>query len=515
MAGAGSSNTPGTEQALSRRALARNSYLNLLGNGLPLVVGLAAIPVIVKGLGTDRFGLLNLAWSIIGYFSLFDLGLGRAITQVVAEKIGAGAQEAIPRLVWTGLALMAALGCVGALTALGLAPWLAHSLLKLPDFLRDEAMWSFMALALAVPMVIVAAGFVGVLTAVQRFDLVNLLRLPMVAATFLVPVAVLPFSDRLFPICAALVAVRAIFLAAYFWAAVRALPALAEDIGVDRSQIRRLLHFGGWMTVSNVISPFMVYVDRFVIGSLLSAAAVAYYATPYEIVTKLWIVPTAVVSALFPAFATAKGRDIARVPELFSTGVRAILFVLAPVVLAIVTFARDGLELWLGGEFARESTAVMQWLAVGVFLNSLGFSPFALVQGLGRPDLTAKLHAIELPCYLFLLFVLLNALGIQGAAMAWVARVALDSSMLFILSNRLLPALAYSFKQIMPLLLLSLLFFFVGALLKGFILKVSFYCCATLAIVATAYFISCSLAERRMLKNSLLRRFKSSDAYPR
>ena len=512
MAGAGFSNNPGTEQALSRRALARNSYLNLLGNGLPLVVGLVAIPVIVRGLGTDRFGLLNLAWSIIGYFSLFDLGLGRAITQVVAERIGARAHDEIPRLVWTGLALMAALGCVGALVALGLAPWLAHSLLKLPDSLRDEAMWSFMVLALAVPMVIVAAGFVGVLTAVQRFDLVNLLRLPMVAATFLVPLAVLPFSDRLFPVCVALVAVRVLFLAAYFWAALRALPGLATDIGVDRSQIRRLLHFGGWMTVSNVISPFMVYVDRFVIGAILSATAVAYYATPYEIVTKLWIIPTAVVSALFPAFATAKGRDIARVPELFSTGVRAILFVLAPLVLAIVTFASDGLKIWLGEDFARESTEVMQWLAIGVYWNSLGYAPFALVQGLGRPDLTAKLHALELPIYVLSLVLLLQAFGIRGAAMAWVARMALDSILLLVLSYRLLPSLGGTFRQTLPLLFVTLPLLVLGMVLQGFVLKVVFFGGGALAVAATAYFLCCSVAERQVLKVRLGRFLRPSGA---
>jgi O-antigen/teichoic acid export membrane protein len=512
MAGAGSSMTPRIEQGLSRRALARNSLLNLLGNGLPLVVGLIAIPIIVHGMGTDRFGLLNLAWSIIGYFSLFDLGLGRAMTQLVAEKIGGHALHEIPRLVWTGLAIMGALGCLGAVVAVAMAPWLSHGLLKIPEDLRDDAMWSFMALALAVPMVILAAGFVGVLTALQRFDLVNALRLPMGVTTFLVPLAVLPLSNSLLYVCIALVAVRAIFLVCYLVACLRAFPALRADIAIERKQIGRLLHFGGWMTVSNVISPLMVYLDRFVIGGTLSAAAVAYYATPYEMVIRLWVIPAAVVSTLFPAFATAKGANLARIPELFSTGTRIILFALAPLVLALVTFARDGLDLWLGGDFAWESTAVLQWLAVGVFVNSLGYAPFALVQGLGRPDLTAKLHALELPFYLLLLVWLLGAFGVQGAAMAWVARVTLDSTLLMVLSHRLVPALTGACRQCMPLVLLPLLLFLVGANLHGNALKIGFYGCALLAIVATAYLFSCSLAERQMLRARLDRFLKPSGA---
>jgi O-antigen/teichoic acid export membrane protein len=56
------------------------------------------------------------------------------------------------------------------------------------------------------------------------------------------------------------------------------------------------------MTVSNVVSPLMVYVDRFLIGAFLSISAVAYYVTPHEVVTKLLVLPGAVAAVFFPAF---------------------------------------------------------------------------------------------------------------------------------------------------------------------------------------------------------------------
>jgi O-antigen/teichoic acid export membrane protein len=62
----------------SGRLLARNTIWNLIGQLVPLLVGMVAIPPLVRGLGIDRFGLLSLVWVIIGYFSFFDLGLGRA-----------------------------------------------------------------------------------------------------------------------------------------------------------------------------------------------------------------------------------------------------------------------------------------------------------------------------------------------------------------------------------------------------------------------------------------------------
>ena len=94
------------EELTNRNLLARNTVWNLVGHLIPLIVAIFAIPPLIRILGTDRFGVLALAWVIIGYFSLFDLGLGRALTQLVAGKLGADQEEEIPALVWTGLALV-------------------------------------------------------------------------------------------------------------------------------------------------------------------------------------------------------------------------------------------------------------------------------------------------------------------------------------------------------------------------------------------------------------------------
>jgi O-antigen/teichoic acid export membrane protein len=46
-------------------------------------------------------------------------------------------------------------------------------------------------------------------------------------------------------------------------------------------------------------------VDRLLIGALVSPAAVVHCSTPRETVTKLWIVPSALMAVLLPRFAAA------------------------------------------------------------------------------------------------------------------------------------------------------------------------------------------------------------------
>jgi O-antigen/teichoic acid export membrane protein len=424
---------------LSGRLLVRNSVLNLAGQAAPLVVAVITIPLLLAGLGTERFGVLTLAWVVIGYFSLFDFGVSRALTQLVAESLGRGRDDEVAPLVWTALLMMLLLGVVGALVLAGITPWAAHRALGLPAELRAETVPALYLLALGVPAVIGTAGLRGVLEATQRFGVVNAIRVPMGVFTFAGPLLVLPFTTHLAWVVGVLVVGRVLAWVVHLVLCLRLVPGLWTGRALRPALMRRLLGFGGWMTISNVVGPFMVYFDRFLIAAVLSVAAVAYYATPYELVTKLWLIPTSVLGVLFPAFALSHAGDRGRFTELFKGGVLVVWALLFPLVLAVVTFAPEGLTLWLGTEFAEHGTPVLRWLAVGVLINSVGMVPFSALQGAGRPDLTAKLHLVELPLYAALLWWLTVSHGITGAALAWTSRVAFDTLLLFVISARVLP----------------------------------------------------------------------------
>lgn len=191
------------------------------------------------------------------------------------------------------------------------------------------------------------------------------------------------------------------------------------------------------MTVSNLISPLMVYTDRFLIGATISMVAVTYYTTPYEVVTKLLVIPGALMSVIFPALSTSYVQDISQAVCLFYRSVKYIFIVLFPLILIIIIFAQDGINLWLGQEFAVNSTLIFQLLAIGVFTNSLAHVPFGFVQSLGRPDITAKIHMVELPFYLLSLWWLLDIFGPVGAAFGWLMRNTADALILFEASRRL------------------------------------------------------------------------------
>jgi O-antigen/teichoic acid export membrane protein len=415
----------------------RNSIYNAAGQGLPLLAALVAIPILTRSLGVPRFGVLTIAWMLIGYFSLFDFGLGRAITALVAERDAGDRRHEIPAMVWTSLALMAGFGIVATSLLLLTSHWLAFSLLNVPPELRTETAAAFKVIAYCMPIVVTTTGLVGTLSAYSRFDVINLIRVPLGLLSYLAPLLVLPYTHSLVFVTVTLVVSRVIAFIAYFVACNRAVPLLA-DIRFRPEAVRPLLAFGGWMTVSNLISPIMVNFDRFLIGALISVAAVAFYTTPYEAVNKLWVIGGSLGAALFPEFAREFRRDKANCASLLSSAIDSALVALIPLVVVVVLWAREGLQLWLGAQFSANSTIVLRLLAVGVLANCVAAIPFAFIQGIGRPDITAKLHLIELPAYVVLVIALTHYFGICGTATAWVIRVSLDLLALLGISSRLL-----------------------------------------------------------------------------
>jgi O-antigen/teichoic acid export membrane protein len=423
------------------RSLAKSSLWNLAGFGLPLLAALVAVPVIINRLGAERFGILAIAWAIIGTASLLDLGIGRSLTRLVAKHRSTLHATELPSMVFTSVALLAALAIVAAVALLALAPWLVLQVFRIDANHAGEAERAITLLAVSLPFVLSSGALQGVLDGYLRFDLSNLVRIPVSALNYLAPLCVLPFTDDLGWLVGATVLVRICACAVHALLVGRLLRQAGAAAHLRLALLGPVLTVGGWMTVSTIIATLIVYLDRFVIGAFSSMQEVAFYATPFEVVTRLSMLPGAVSVALLPMFSAIAAESRDELERFFGSGLRYVVLLLFPAALLIALFAREGLALWVGEEFASSSAGVARMLAAGVFVNGLAFIPFTLLYAVGRADVVAKLHLAELPVYALLLWQLVVRFGAEGAAAAWTLRVIVDAALLFLLARRLYPAL--------------------------------------------------------------------------
>lgn len=495
------------------RHLTKGVLWTLASTGLPLAASLFAFPFLVDSLGIERFGVLTLVWLIVGYFGLVELGIGAALTKIIAEKRALGEVDGIASLTWSALVLLAVLGVAGTGLVAGLAPWLVHDVLTIARPLQAEALRTFFLVSLSLPVLTAGAAFNGMLAAYQRFGLISAVEMPIGLMNLLGPVAVLLFVDSL-PLAAVSVVLAQFFgLIVSYQICIRVEPALSRPGRLSIGTLKPLLRLGGWMTVTRIVGPLMVYFDRFLIGAFISISAVGYYSTAYGLVTRMWIVPAALARVLLPTLSSLLAQESARAGALAGTGVKAIFLSLFPACLVVIVFAFEGLDLWLGAEFAVHGGPVLQWLCIGVLINSLAHIPFVLLQSAGRPDLTAKLHLCELIPYLLLLLVLVESHGITGAAIAWTIRVIVDTIVLFFLGGRLVPGTVGPVMRAMGAVAAGIFAIGLCLLLSGLWIKVAVVGLVLIAYPVVAWVLVLDRGERSYFREMLGGR-RSNDAMP-
>lgn len=419
-------------------SVVRHSIYNAIGAVAPVLVSLITVPIYLKTIGFDRYGLVAISWLLTGYFSFFDFGLGRAIVQKVAQ-IPPTDDQARNGLFWSGGAVCGALAIVGMLVFIPIAHF-SFGLMKVPAAIRGEVDSSVPLLVMAIPLGIFYSFLVGCLEGRREFFLINAVVTIGTMLTAVLPlIAARVISPTLPWVLAASVFSRLVVTIVLCVICYRRLPVSAPRFS-NRAEIGHLLRFGGWTTISHAVGPLLIFLDRFAIGAVLTSAAVAVYSIPFNLVSQMSILPAAVASAVMPRLAAAATDDAAR---LGNGAVEALLFFVTPMTLAILVGSGPFLHLWIGRS-AAPSVPVSHLLMFGFWANSLARIPFVQLQARGRPDLLAKLHLAECLPYFLVLYAGLKMLGLPGAALAWSIRGVVDAVALFWMErpkNRLIAAI--------------------------------------------------------------------------
>ena len=407
---------------------AGNAAISLVGAIAPALIALVAIPLLVHALGAELFGLLSFVWIVFGTFAVLDFGTGRATTKFVAELLARERKAAIPGLFWTASAINLVVGVFCGVLLFVLAPWLSAHLVKVSAALEPSSVLALRITAFALPWIVLGGVFRSALEGVQRFDLSNAVQLPVSALNYIAPLIVARAGGSFPWVIASVCLSRISAVPPLFALCRRQLPILGRP-RVERRQLQRLARFGGWLTVSNVVGPLLLSLDRLSVGSILGARALGLYAPVYELVTRLSLIPGSVMAALFPSFSTLTHRGADDIRRAMRRAQRLLALLMLPVMIGGVSFAPIILRLWLGTTQSPASVAAMQLLLVGLLALSIGAVPFTLVQALGKPRWSATVHVIELPIHAAVTWWAVTTFGVVGAAAAWSLRALYDAAL--------------------------------------------------------------------------------------
>lgn len=377
-------------------------------------------------MGEEAFGILTLLWAAIGYFSLFDFGLGRALTQIIAAERSAQAtvQAALLRTGLLGALLPGVLG--GAMLWL-LAPYLVYDALNISVPLQAQALGAFRIAAVSIPLVTLGSGMRGALEGFENFRHAALIRGLLGTLNFVGPWLLVVYGQgQLVEVAWALMLARllsllqnALYLYQNEWA--------GSPSFFEKAVWQRLWGFGSWMTLSNIVGPLMVTVDRYFLAAWVGASVVAYYTVPQDLVVRLLLVPVALSTSLFPRISTYwQGRQTEAIGALMRKSTRLLALIMGSLVLALMLLAKPALGWWLGPDFAAAAWQAAVILLAGMFFNSLGLLPLTALQAAGKVKQSSLLHLLEFALYFPALWLGVQWGGLTGAAIVWSLRTTVD-----------------------------------------------------------------------------------------
>lgn len=393
---------------------------------IPVIVTVVTLPFLLDAIGVERYGVLALCWLILIYVGQADWGLGRATTHWVA-RLAIKDPRAVGDIVLSSLLTAVFVGTIMAILA-ALASWLffARFLDVDPDIRIEalEAVWLIGAGALATSLGQVTYG---ALAGRNRFGAASLSMLTSNASAPILTLAAAYWVglDLVTLMLATLIGrIAGVVLAA---ATVWYSELKGQAAKYRTRDARKLLKFGFWIMTASFTAPVLITIDRIVIGSKLGAAAVAAYTIPYQVLSRLQLVPQSLLNVLFPRFSVAD-HERARQAAFWHSIIISALFL--PIVIGLTFVLEPLLTLWLGDQLDPRSISVGLALLCAFLFTSIGQTVVVFLQSQNDGKFVSALQLGEIVPYFLLLGYAATQAGLFGVAVIFLARRIVESVIL-------------------------------------------------------------------------------------
>lgn len=396
---------------------AKNTVANWTALIINTVVGFFLAPFILHKLGDSAYGLYYLILTIVGYYSLLDLGISSSIIQYVAQFNATDDSENLNGIVNTTLFAYSILGLVVlAITFIGYA--FIDSLFHIsPEFLKTARLL-FLITGSGVAFYFPFSVFYGIINGLQRFYITAL-----VAACLgvLRAAAVVVFLDRGYGLLTLAIISVGAYSVCNNLVCVAVTPRLIRLRWgwkyVSRKSFRMIVNYSATSFVISIANLLRGRADNVVIGAFRSTDAITYYSIGQKLVDYANRITGSVAgnfNALASHFNSTQNEEGLR--RLYIQGNRFCSFALMPVAAGFLILGKQLIAVWMGPQYVAASYAILAILLIPNVLYGSQSAASRILYGMNRHKWLAKVMIVEGVANLVLSIVLVRRMGIYGVA---------------------------------------------------------------------------------------------------
>jgi len=396
---------------------------NFAGSIWQSIMGLVFIPLYIKFIGIESYGLLGIFATLQIVFALLDVGLGSTLTREMARlSVLPGKEQEMRNLVRTLEILYWSIAVLAGIAVISLSPLIAHHWIK-PGKLSSQTVEQALLIMGFITVFQMPIGFyMGGLLGLQKQVMLNAINACIYTLSGVGAVLVLwlvsPTIQAFLLWQTLITIINALLLALFLWFS---LPHSEDKVVFQRQLLKGIWRFAGGMSGISIFAVILTQLDKVILSKILSLEMFGYYMLASVVAMSLSRLITPVFISIYPRFTQLVSlNDQDGLIQLYHKSCQFMAVLILPVAIVIAFFSYEILLIWTQNPtMADKSHLVVSILILGTAFNGLMNPPYALQLAYGWTRLSFYKTLIAVILLVPLIIYMTTHYGATGAAIAW------------------------------------------------------------------------------------------------
>lgn len=382
---------------------------------------MAVVPLYLKYLGVEAYGLIGFFATTQAVLTILDMGMAPTVNREVARYSASGERSEAGKLLHTLAVVYWGMAVMIAVLILALAPWIADHWLQSKNLSPQTISHAVMLMGLVVACRWPIGLYQGALIGAQRLTVSSSINMVMTTIGSLGAVIILAFVSPtieaffIWQACVGLV-----YAITMRWGTWRIIGRIKEN-RFDVERLKSIWRFSAGMSGIALSATVFTQLDKLILSKTLGLEEFGHYMLATVIAGGLYLLIMPMFNAIYPRLsALVATGETEKLCEIYRWGTCLLAAVIFPIAMVLAAFSEDLLYLWTGNhDIALRVAPVVSILAIGSALHGVMFFPYALQLAYGVTRLPLTINAI-LMVILFPLTIFLSIkYGALGGAIAW------------------------------------------------------------------------------------------------
>jgi len=403
--------------------LKKNIAANFAGSFWQALMGLAFIPLYIKFMGIESYGLIGIFATIQIIFGLLDVGLSSTLTREMARlsALPHKVQE-MRNLVRTLETLYWIVAVFVGIAIVLLSPFIAHHWIKAgqlsPQTIEQALLIMGLVMVFQMPIGFYSGGFMGL----QKQVLLNVINVFMSTlrggGAVLILWLVSPTIQAFLLWQIGISIINAFLLALLLW---RELPQSESKAVFQKHLLKGIWRFAAGMSGISILAVILTQLDKVILSKMLTLEMFGYYMLASVVGMSLSRLFSPIFFSIYPRFTQLVSiNDQDGLKQLYHKSCQFMSVLILPVAIVIALFSYEIILLWTQNPITAEKTHLLVSLLIcGTALNGLMNPPYALQLAFGWTRLPLHANLISVILLVPLTILMVTFLGAIGGATAW------------------------------------------------------------------------------------------------